>query len=589
MKLKQLAFAGLLLLLLTLAWLGTPTVTKLLEERSTAASIRANLVATQIAQQIEIALRMGVPLAQLEGIDELFSQHCKRHPDIRSITFMDAGGTLLHRYSLTETSEGALAKAEIHDASRLRGRIELRYAASSNARLLIEIAALITAVSVLGGILSMLCLQYAAETGPFARDRATARLCQAILAGQTDIRLAGFRGRDFDKRPQWLSRRLRNLHESRTRLTRMLNSLTATEPSAEGRARLLALGQNTEARFATANPSSKRLTVISADALRNYPFLLLGAALAALRFPLLSGDSAWPILGLSWLLLGAGLWQAQRLFAADTRWARFSPIGYLVIAVIALIPIPFFLRLGAASIVAIALLLTLGRSDSNSLRSLIVGEIIGLLAGALLIRLSPEAPSFFSAGAALIGMIVSRSHPPATPSEFSALPRSEESAPALREFSTRKLLAFSAVIGAGFSLALATGALRDFSFISTLALTAALIAATSTPATGRIALTQILASLALAAALFCLISPLENAPLWLTPIVAWLSIRASLRVFNDSCPIVGAHTFWIALAAGAFLAMSGTIAGIPDIGLLALAAGGALALSLGGRFWPGGL
>ncbi len=475
MKLRQLALSGFLLLLLSISWLTAPTLGRLFEERTNALSIRAALIAGTIAHEIDHALQIGIPIDRLEGVADLFSQHGKRNAAILSISFVDASGNLRHRHDSASASGAFLptnigkASAEVHDATQLRGHIEIRFAIGHNVDLLVEVAALVLAISLLGGVISLLCLRHAADSGPLARDRATSRLCEAIHKGHFCVRIADLPACNFDMRPHGLARRIRSLKESRARLSRMLDSLIATEPTPEGCARLHSLRISSEAGLPFIETPPLRFFARDSEARRQLPTLLLTTALAALRFPLISTAIAPTsgVLAIAWLALGGGWMLARRRLEDAPRWQRGAPFAFLAIGILALAPLPLFVRLVAASLFGAVILATRRRDSCHEVHSALLGETLGLLAGAFLSHLGGAAPALFSATVALIGVAFSRQ------SAASNSPGPVASPPAAHRH--RNAVSMVAAVMAGFFLADATVSLHATTFVSTLPLSALLL------------------------------------------------------------------------------------------------------------------
>ena len=411
MRQRPLALSGFILLVLALFWLSAPSFERLREERAAAASIRATLVAGEVARQLGNALQLGIPLSRLAGVSELFSQTCKRNPGVISVAFFDDRGQLLQRFPDEPASASApAATAKVNDGKEVRGRIEVRFAPVTGGDLLLEIAALILSTAALGGTLAMLLLQHATASGPKVRDRATTLLCAEINAGRFDAAISQLPLRDFDKRPQWLARRLRDLREKHARLTRLVDSLIGTEPSATGRERLHALRRDCEDGITFGGGKPRVISPFSPEESPKWMMLMLSMPVSAMRYPLAAGDGAGWILAVSWLALAAGFLVARRTAGPGRGWPQPSVVAFCMIVSVALIPLFPIARIVLAGSVCGYAIASLDHGDDceGDLRYALVGDLVGLLAGALLARIAPDAPAVFGASVALLGIAGAR-------------------------------------------------------------------------------------------------------------------------------------------------------------------------------------
>lgn len=151
MRLRSLALAGFLVLTTALGGLAIATLQQSAAEQRAAAAGKAVLIAETIAQRIDAALRFGVPLTQLTGIETLFAQYASHDKDIIEISLRDASGTLLQHSTDSIRLGGITANVDITSGDRAGIRLEVQYAPPSLVKALSEMAGLVISLSVLGG------------------------------------------------------------------------------------------------------------------------------------------------------------------------------------------------------------------------------------------------------------------------------------------------------------------------------------------------------------------------------------------------------------------------------------------------------
>ena len=464
MRQRVLALSGVLLLLLALCWLAAPRFERLRDERNAAAAIRATLVAGEAARQVGNALRLGIPIHRLEGVGELFSQICKRNPGVIAVVFRDASGKTLHRYPAEFTPATELqAGAEVRGTTGVQGRIEVSYTPVSERALWLEIAALVLAATTLGATLARLALRHAIRSGPGIRDRITSLLCKEICNGRFDALPEEQKPRDFDRRPQWLTRKVLGLREKHARLVRIVSSLSATEPSAKGREYLHTLQRNCEAGVEFGKGPLRVVQIDDRRERDGWLMLLLAMSVAVSRFPLAAGEAAGWVLVTSWLALGAGFLLAQRSAAYAKQAIRLDLGGFFLMALLAMLSVrPSFAVLAFSGVVGGYVLAILSESGID-FRQAIIGEVTGLLAGALLTRIVPEAPACVAAAIAVSGLACARRSRSAPRTRMSA--EGEDRKPSV-------VLTASAGIFLGATLSAALWLMRDSGFASFLPLAA---------------------------------------------------------------------------------------------------------------------
>lgn len=553
MKLRSLALAGFLLLTVALGGLATATLRQSAEEQRAAASSKAALIAETIAQRINIALRIGVPLTQLTGIDALFAQYGHHDKDIIEISLRDASGTLLQHHTESTRPGGITARADIASDNRAGIRVEVRYAPPGLIEALAEMAGLVVSLSTLGGTLALCLLTRAAERGPGARARAIARMSRAICAGDFSTMPVLPRSCRFDRRPHWLALRMRALRESHARLNRLVASLVVTEPSASGRAQLLALHQHCEEGLVFTAPSAPSLQSPNSTRHAFTPVILAAASAAALRLPALS-DSAVTIMAVSWLALGLGQVIAPIVARSPILERHIFPAALFGIVVLAVLPCPPIVRAPLATLlVGSACKLAPGRRYGAPLW---LGDLVGALAAALIAHLAPEAPVWFSIGAAGMAALCSPvSQPNGAHHDH-------------RDASTRVRAMPIAVphnIVAGAAVALAFNSASGYLFFELLSLAACLAGACLTwqarPSTVR------LNALLIVSAVFAMLCPLTQWS-WCLPLAcAGLSLAI---LHTPTRTRLASHVRWLSLATGAGLASTGLALGFSALDILAM-------------------
>ena len=236
---RRLTLAGFALLLAAAALLGWSALHQLDALAGEEAQVRAELIAQALAQRVERAAALGIPLGSLQGVERLFADRMEDFDEIATLSLVDSSGRVLATHSRGGADAAAnetLAPVVVRNEAV--ARIVLQRRAPAIFTLAANWAPLLVALVAVFSLLASEALRHALARGPRSRNAVVASACGALRHGDFTRRLPLMRRRDFDLRPQWLSAQLRQAHERHLRIRRLANSLRMTEPDAQRRAEL---------------------------------------------------------------------------------------------------------------------------------------------------------------------------------------------------------------------------------------------------------------------------------------------------------------------------------------------------------------
>ncbi|QIL70530.1 hypothetical protein G7048_09290 [Diaphorobacter sp. HDW4B] len=297
---QRLGWMGLLLLLLTSLALSGVTYRLLHQLRMDSETARAQLLAQSVAQRVEHALAVGVPLEQLQGMQAFLEHRLKTHADIASIALLNADGKVLWQaranIANSDASNAAQANAPVamHSRQPLASvRLELQSSdlqsfAASTAMLLVPVIILLSA-------LAFLAARFSEAQGPLLRNFAARLGTRAILNGRFDSSFVIAQRREYDLRVQNLGHATRHVHETLVRVRRLIASLRVTEPQSSRRDRLDQLLHEAEGRDRFADNGLLQIRVVAAQAQAFWACLLVSISSMAMTMLATSDAATTPL------------------------------------------------------------------------------------------------------------------------------------------------------------------------------------------------------------------------------------------------------------------------------------------------------
>ena len=297
---QRLGWMGLLLLLLTSLALSGVTYRLLHQLRMDSETARAQLLAQSVAQRVEHALAVGVPLEQLQGMQAFLEHRLKTHADIASIALLNADGKVLWQaradMAHNDASNAAQANAPVamHSRQPLASvRLELQSSdlqsfAASTALLLIPVIILLSA-------LAFLAARFSEAQGPLLRNFAARLGTRAIRNGRFDSSFVIAQRREYDLRVQNLGHATRHVHETLVRVRRLIASLRVTEPQSSRRDRLDQLLHEAEGRDRFADNGLRQIRVVAAQAQAFWACLLVSLSSMAMTVLATSDAATTPL------------------------------------------------------------------------------------------------------------------------------------------------------------------------------------------------------------------------------------------------------------------------------------------------------
>lgn len=288
----RLGLIAFVLLWVLAVLLSARTYTVLADTRAAGDAVRARLMAQVLAQRVDRALSLGIPLDQLVGVPELLQQRLAAYPDVQSIAVQDAAGrTLWHGAArdsqLLKARLPLFALPEVAADAPLAGGVGTVRLVVRSPDLLEFMRSLVLPLT-LGcaffALLSWLAALAAFETSRRLRDRAVRAASRDIGAARYDRLTTTLHRRGFDLRVQQLARAVRAAHETLVRARRVVSSLRRTEPHPARREwldRLLAEAEGDGRFVASVDAAPALRRVVAADAEAGWSLAMLGCAAGA--------------------------------------------------------------------------------------------------------------------------------------------------------------------------------------------------------------------------------------------------------------------------------------------------------------------
>lgn len=232
---RRFMFAGLLMMIavsLLVSWLA---VSQLQAIALMEAQARARLVAEEMADQVQLAVNVGVPVSRLVGVEELFEHRMESFPGIARAALLDPEGRVLHERRTSQRDVLAPATRIIAYAGATAAVLELQWGQPTLAALLLPWGVPLAVLIAVTTGLAAEALRFALTGVALRRERLVQASCQRIASGNLATRVPRLGRRDFDSRIPWLSEQLRHIGEQHMRVERLAQSLRQTEPDFDKR------------------------------------------------------------------------------------------------------------------------------------------------------------------------------------------------------------------------------------------------------------------------------------------------------------------------------------------------------------------
>lgn len=236
---RRLGWLGLLMALglcLSLAWVAAE---QLHAPQEREAQARATLLAEALAQRIERAVGLGIPLQGLEGVQALFAQRMREAPGIAALALTDVSDHVLWSYPRApEANSNATVVAPVRYEGEVVARLVLEAVPQGRQDRLWAWGAMLLLLAEVVGWTAAEAARHAVVCGPRRREVVVKSASEAVKQGDFSWRLPVAARAAFDERPQWLGAALREVNEQHLRIRRLVGSLRQTEPDMRRRAEL---------------------------------------------------------------------------------------------------------------------------------------------------------------------------------------------------------------------------------------------------------------------------------------------------------------------------------------------------------------
>ncbi len=232
---KRYVLWGYLLLLLAslpISWLAMVQLRDLSFEEAQA---RARLVADEIADQIQLAVNVGIPVDRLVGVDELFMQRMQSFEGVQSVALINADNRVLHERHAPLSEALPTVVMPIHLKGASIARVELVWRQPVLRRLVMPWALPLSLLVAMAAGLAGEGLRYALAGLVLRREDLLRTTCKKIEESDFAHRPPRLGRLDFDERLPWLTEQLRYVGEQHMRVERLAQSLRQTEPDFDKR------------------------------------------------------------------------------------------------------------------------------------------------------------------------------------------------------------------------------------------------------------------------------------------------------------------------------------------------------------------
>lgn len=325
----RLGWIALALLLLAAAVLAWNTQEQLRGMRQESERVRAQLMADSLSQSIGHALDIGIPLDALVGVEALFNQRLGAHAEIQSIALLQGPGKVLwftEREQPTRKATGTIADAPVVVRGEFRGIVRLTLRETGAEPFVHSASILLLPTVLLLTTLAYLAARFSEAQGVKLRNHAVRLSMRAIASGHYDRSVVLQHRRAFDLRAQQLGHAVRGVHETLTRVRRLIFSLRQTEPQAQRREYLDMLLTEAQGSHRFAEHGLAQVRVVAAQAQAFWICLLVTLSAAALLGLAVSASDTVSETTFGRSVLLPGLFIAAAAVAAWVTQGRHWPV-----------------------------------------------------------------------------------------------------------------------------------------------------------------------------------------------------------------------------------------------------------------------
>ena len=332
----RLGWTALALLLLAASVLAWNTHAQLRGMRQESERVRAQLMADSLSQRIGHALDIGIPLDALVGVEALFNQRLGAHAEIQSIALLEGPGKVLwfaEREKTSREAAGTRADAPIMAHGQPQGFVRLTLRETGAGPFARSAAVLLLPTVLLLAALAYLAARFSEAHGVKLRDHAVRLAMRAIASGRYDRSVVLPHRRGFDLRAQQLGHAVRGVHETLTRVRRLIASLRQTEPQAQRREYLDMLLAEAQGNHRFAEYGLTQVRVVAAQAQAFWVSLLISlSAMGLLGLALAASNAPFEAVQAQAILLPGLFTAAAALAAWITRGRRWPVLSVLFCA-----------------------------------------------------------------------------------------------------------------------------------------------------------------------------------------------------------------------------------------------------------------
>ncbi|MET4580115.1 hypothetical protein [Ottowia thiooxydans] len=232
---RRFATAGLVLLTLVALMVSWVAISQLRDTAYHEAEARAHLIAEEVADQIQLAINVGVPVDHLEGVEDLFHQRTQSFSAIVRIALVDQQGRILKENGVTETDTLPLVVIPVTHQGASVASLELLWRQPRVSALLLPWGLPVAVLIALIAGLANEALRFSLTGAVLRRERLVMECCERIATGDLATRPPRVSRKNFDRRLPWLVEQLRHVSEQHLRVLRLAQSLRQTEPDFEKR------------------------------------------------------------------------------------------------------------------------------------------------------------------------------------------------------------------------------------------------------------------------------------------------------------------------------------------------------------------
>lgn len=281
----RLGWIGLVLLLISCIALSVISYQQLRNLCQSSDTTRAQLMAQSIKQRIQHAMVIGIPLHELQGVEEFFRHRLDAHPDIQSLSIVMSDGSVLWetlRQNAQAASIGTVSEASVNQVGQPIANVRLQLRQGCVQTFAHSTAWLLAPVIVLLAVLAWLAALFSEAQGLQLRNFSAKLAIGSIHEGRYDRSFVIRQRREFDLRVQGLGHATRSVQEMQVRVRRLITSLRATEPQLARRERLDQLLQHAQGHDCFSEHGMLQIRVVATQAQSFWACLLTTLSAAAL-------------------------------------------------------------------------------------------------------------------------------------------------------------------------------------------------------------------------------------------------------------------------------------------------------------------